>query len=366
MTLRRGPFTTTDVAVALLFLVLGVVLMIPSDDQPSSALALIAFLAVTAPVLWRRQAPLPAVAVTVGALLVHVAAFGDMIRCGVVFPLAFVLAYASGFRLSLPSALAGLAMTIVAVVVVGFTDTQLADTDFIPFTVMTAVAWGIGRFARSRSRMVDELEVRTTELRTARDERARIEVATDRERLSGELDALLHRRLGELARMADAGAAGTAPDATATLVDIEQESRRTLEEMRAVVGTLRSDDGHAPVSPQPTLTHLEALLVRAKGADARLGVAGSPRALPPGVELSAYRIVEHLLDMLENAPGVTVEVTFGDDALELAVSGPARRRASAALDRARERVELHRGTLRATTRGGRSEAIAKLPVMAAP
>ena len=65
---------------------------------------------------------------------------------------------------------------------------------------------------------------------------------------------------------------GTAPTdaagATATLADIERESRRTLEEMRAVVGVLREDESEAPIAPQPTLTHLEALLVRAKGGDA--------------------------------------------------------------------------------------------------
>ena len=61
--------------------------------------------------------------------------------------------------------------------------------------------------------------------------------------------------------MADDGARPTDPaTATATLVEIESESRRTLEEMRAVVGVLRDDDADAPTAPQPTLTHLEALL----------------------------------------------------------------------------------------------------------
>ena len=54
---------------------------------------------------------------------------------------------------------------------------------------------------------------------------------------------------------------------------------------------------------------------------------------------------------------------FGDDALELRGARPARRRAGAAIERARERVELHRGTLVASTRAGRAEAIAQLPVL---
>jgi signal transduction histidine kinase len=231
---------------------------------------------------------------------------------------------------------------------------------------LTLVAFALGRVAYARSRMVHELKDRTQELRAARDERARLEVATDRTRLSGELDALLARRLGELTRLADAGPAiaGDGATATATLAQIEEASRATLNEMREIVGVLRDDD--APTSPAPTLTSLRALVLRDKGDAARLTVEGSPRVLPAGVELSAYRIVEHLLSALEDAPGVEVRVRFGEDALEIRVAGPAGRRGDvgAALGRARERVQLHRGTLDAHTRGGRAEAIALLPVAA--
>ena len=83
--------------------------------------------------------------------------------------------------------------------------------------------------------------------------------------------------------------------------------------------------------------------------------------LPAAVELSAYRIVEQLLDALEDAPDVAVGVRFRDDAVELAVSGPARRRARAAIERARERARLQRGTFEATVRGGHAEAVVSLP-----
>jgi hypothetical protein len=244
-------------------------------------------------------------------------------------------------------------------------DGAIGPAEMLVFGPVTAGVWGIGRVVRSRGRLVEQLQARTEELRSARDERARLEVATDRARLSAELDELLQRRLGELARLADEGARQTdGAAATATLVDIESESRRTLQEMRAVVGVLRHDADGAPTAPQPTLTHLEALLVRAKGAGARLRVEGSTRALPAGVELSAYRVVEHLLAALDDDADVEVVVRFADDALELRVAGPPRRRAEAALERARERVELHRGTLTATVRDGRSEVVARVPVLA--
>jgi hypothetical protein len=106
------------------------------------------------------------------------------------------------------------------------------------------------------------------------------------------------------------------------------------------------------------------MLVRAKGTGTRLKVEGSPRALPAGVELSAYRIVEQLLEALDEAPGVAVTVRFADDALELTVAGPMRRRGEQAIERARERVQLHDGTLASTTRNGQAEAVVSLPIFA--
>jgi signal transduction histidine kinase len=295
------------------------------------------------------------------ALLAHLAVFGtEVIRCGVVLPEAFFFAFTAGSRLELRDARIGLAVTLGLIATEGAY--FLGAFAVVPAAV-AGITWGVGRVVRSRGAMVEDLEARTTELRVARDERARLEVASDRARLSGELDELLQRRLGELARLADARP-GDPAAATATLAEIEHQSRGTLEEMRAVVGVLREDDD-VPTSPQPTLLNLEALLVRAKGADARLTVEGSPRVLPAGVELSAYRIAEHLLGALEDAPDVDVRVRFADDAIELAVSGPARRGAKAAFEQARERARLQHGTLQASTRGGHAEAVASLPVMAA-
>lgn len=362
-----------DVPIAAVLSLVGLLLMalnvgggIEEAGSDISVLAVPLFLGVTAPLLWRRAAPLGALAFALGALLVHVALFDDVVRCGVAFPVILLLVFATAARLDLPQGLAGLALGLGGVVAVCLSDPVLGGAGDIAFIATPmAVVWGIGRIVHSRRRMASDLEARTRELRATRDERARLEVATDRARLSGELDELLQRRLGELASLAGEGPrSGDAAGTTATLVDIELASRRTLEQMRALVGVLRQDSSDADTAPQPTLTHLEALLVRAHGADAGLTIEGSPRTLPPGVELSAYRIVEHLLAALEHSADVDVRVRFADDALELAVSGPSRRRAGAAIDRARERVQLHQGTLEMTTQRGRAEAIASLPVLA--
>ena len=360
------PISRLDIIIAIAFSVLAVVLMVVNlgeEDVDANVLAVPAFVAVTVPLAWRRRAPVAALAATLAAVLAHVALFGDMIRCGVAFTTVLVLAFAAAALLELGPALLGLVVGWAIIVVVAATDVVIGIADAPQFAVLAAVIWGIGRVVRSRSTMAQALRAQTHELREARDERARLEIAGDRARLSAELDELLRRRLAELARLAASAPADSDPaSARATLADIEREGRRTLQEMRALVGVLREDPADAPTAPQPTLTHMDALLLRAKGEAARLQVEGSPRVLPAGVELSAYRIVEHLLAALEEAAGVDVCVRFADDALELTVRGRPRRGAAAAIERARERARLHRGTLESTVRDGRAEAVALLPI----
>ena len=365
MTAPGGRIGRRDVVITGVVSLWALVLMqsnMADDAVEMSALGIPLFLGVTIPLLWRRTAPMAALSASLVALVVHDLLFGiEPIRCGVVLPTTFLLVYSAGKLLDAREARISLAIGLCSILAESI-------TFFGPFGAVfgavTAVFWGIGRLTRSRVRMADELSVRTAELRKARDDRARLEVATARTRLSAELEELVQRRLGELARLAGEGAASQDPAAaTAVLVDIETESRETLEQMRVLVRALREEESAVPTTPQPTLTHLDAMLVRAKGGGAHLTVEGNPRALPPAVELSAFRIVEHLLGALDDAPGVDVRVRFGDDALDLAVRGPSHRRDKEAIARARERVELHRGTLRATVRGGRAEALVSLPLV---
>ncbi|HET6173590.1 MAG TPA: hypothetical protein VFD90_13325 [Gaiellales bacterium] len=358
-----------DIALAALFCAGSVAYIIgdiKNDAHKPSTAAAIFFPLIFVPLAWRRVAPLAAVGATLGLLLAHDAAFGEIVRCGIVLPLAMVLAFSAGAQLTGRASWIGLAGVLaIELTICLYDSSEGAPLAAMWFLIPIAVAvWGAGRLLRSRSALTRSLATRTEELREARDRRALLEVTADRSRVSAELDELLQRRLSELGALAEAGGQTSDPAAAAAaLHEIETQSRQTLDQMRTVVGVLRDDASGLPPAPQPTLMHLEALLLQARGSESRLTVEGSPRALPAGVELSAYRIVEHLLDALEDAP-VEVRVRFGDDALELAVSGSARRPDAAAIKRARERVQLHRGTLSASARGGRAEAVASLPMFA--
>jgi len=97
-------------------------------------------------------------------------------------------------------------------------------------------------------------------------------------------------------------------------------------------------------------------------------VTGDPRLLPPGLELSGYRIVEHLLSTLEDNPAarVDVQLAFGPDQLELTVTGPTSRHTDVgpALSAAKERAALYGGTLRSQVSGGRRETVVQVPLAA--
>jgi hypothetical protein len=365
----------SDVALVVVLAALGVYLMVENINADKadiridshSWLLVPVWLAAVLPLLWWRRHPLAIALLVTVVIAAHVLAFGWVGRCGSGLPLAWVVAFLVGTRDSLRRSSAGLALAGVLAVLVLIRDSA-AGPSLIPFVlVLSVVIWGIGRVARQRTELAEELQARTEELSVLRDRRAEVEVSDDRARMSLELDSLLHDRLGQLSRAAspstgtiDAGAA------RALMAGIEAEGRQTLSEMRDIVGVLRG--GEPSLSPVPSVAHLDALLARNGRSDTRLVVSGSPRALPASVELSAYRIVEHLLGVLgdDSAGQVEVHVTFEDDALELQVSGPVHRGADVrgAVARARERARLQEGTLTFKLARGRARAVAQVPLVA--
>lgn len=365
----RPAITRSDAAIAVVVSAFAILTVIttanpdPGDGAahhigallPDGFAAPLALL-ITLPLLWRTVAPQPAIALAFGGVLLNFALVGDeFLRCGFTAATAMLLGFSAAAQGGRLAALAG----VVGMVLVEFV-LELGVATSLVAAAISAAVFAIGRVVHSRRVLSVQLAARTDELRAARDERAQMEVATERERVSSELEGLLQRRLGELAALAEAGADD--PDPAARLTAIEHASRETLAQMRKLTGVLR-DSEPSPTSPQPTLTHLESVLARRPGTQLR--VQGSPRTLPPAVELTAFRVLEHLLEAMANAPGVEVCVRFGDDALELDLSGPAQRSATAALERARERVRLHDGTLQTSVRRGHAHAHVSLPVHAA-
>jgi signal transduction histidine kinase len=323
------------------------------------------FLGATVPVLWWRRSVLAVTGIALGVMVAHDLLFGWVTRCGAGLPLVFVLAFLGA--LACPRTKAWLAFGLcallaVAVLVVDAT----TGPDVLALALpMVLVVFGIGRAARHRSALIQQLKARDQELRQVRDERAALVVADDRARLSQQLDGFLQERLAQLTAAAESADGLDPARARAVLESIEYDGRETLGDMREIVGLLRG--GEVDLAPAPTVAHLDALLARHRSGRSRLTVTGDSRSLPAAVELSAYRIVEYLVTALADRADAPIEVAlrFGDDALEIRVNGSVGRGmdVKAAVARAKERAKLLGGSVEMKVARGHARAVAQLPVV---
>jgi signal transduction histidine kinase len=120
------------------------------------------------------------------------------------------------------------------------------------------------------------------------------------------------------------------PEGQARLAAIGDTARDALTEMRRLLGVLRADaGGNAERSPQPGLDRLDELVdgAREAGTSVRLTVQGDAAGFSPGVDLTAYRVVqEALTNARRHAPGaeVEVDVRYGEDSVRVRVrdNGP--------------------------------------------
>ncbi len=259
-------------------------------------------------------------------------------------------------------------------------------------------AWLFGDFARKRNDRERDLAARTMELEASREENARRAVMDERVRIAREIHDVVAHHVSVMGVQAGAArrAVNVDPErAELPLRAIEESSREAVQELHRLLGFLRradetDPDGLSPdaLTPRPSLERLPEL--RRQLADAglaiRLAVSGEERALPPSVDLSAYRILQEALTNCLKYAGVDhadVELTYGAESLGVAVRDRGRgptgsisvsaspTSGGAGLPGMAERVALLGGTLHHGERaGGGFEVVADLPfdgeVSAAP
>jgi signal transduction histidine kinase len=191
-----------------------------------------------------------------------------------------------------------------------------------------AGAWVAGFLLRGRRLHTEALEERTVALEQEQEARARAAVAEERARIARDLHDAVAHSMSVIAVQAGAERLALPETATTTrevLLSIEETSRQALVEMRRLVEILRRDDEELALAPQPSLAHLELLVgqVREAGLPVKLTIEGDPTVLPPGVDLSAYRIVqEALTNALRHAGPAQARVTirYAPTQLELEIS----------------------------------------------
>jgi signal transduction histidine kinase len=216
--------------------------------------------------------------------------------------------------------------------------------------------------------------------RLAREEqerRAAENLAFERTRLARELHDVVTHSLSVVVVQAGALRLDSPPEQAERLATIEGTARSALAEMRRLLGVLRGEPA-ADLSPQPGLDQLSALVapLRATGLQVAVNETGSARPLPPGLDLTAYRVVqEGVTNVLKHAEAQTVQVglDWRDDGLLVTVRDdgvpverPDGRDGGRGLPGLAERVALYGGVLRHGPVAGRGyELCVELPLLTA-
>ena len=288
----------------------------------------------TVPIAFRCTYPLAAYAVTwlgVFGIVTLSQGFDDQ---SVIFVIVFVFAlYSYGANARGRQAWA-------AVVLIPFAITAFVADDGDPFqwgdivfgSLIIGGPWAAGLAIRLRRQSERSLTLRTVELERDQDERARRAVAEERARIARELHDVVAHAISVVVVQARGGRKVLASDpaASRTAFDsIERTGEQALGEMRRLLGMLRDDDEEQTRAPQPSLGRVEALAeeMRASGLPVELDVAGVPNGIPPGIDVSGYRIVqEALTNVLKHAgPAVArVSVHYTPDAVEITVADDGR------------------------------------------
>ncbi len=344
-------------------------------DAPWPAVAWIA-LGTTVPLAWRRSAPLVVLTVMLVTVGVTDTRWGLADELSIPFAGLLVATYAAGAYTDRRDGRIAAAIIALAVVSMALSigEDPVGDALFIG-AILFAV-WGAATVVRSRHELAEALAARTVELEHEREEKARLAVAEERARVARELHDVVAHNLSIM--VVQAGAERRAigderPQTAEVLATIEQTGRAAMAEMRRLLGMLRRSDDELALAPQPSLARVEELVaqVREAGLPVELRVEGEVRALPGGIDLSAYRIVqEALTNALKHAGPARARVTiqYGAGALDIEVADDGTRGGDGAdgghgLIGMRERVALFGGELAAGrgSRGGYAVR-ARLPI----
>jgi signal transduction histidine kinase len=228
-----------------------------------------------------------------------------------------------------------------------------------------------------RGKRAAQLEERAAFLEREREETERAAVAEERRRIARELHDVIAHSITLMTVQAGAARLVLAEDpelARESVVSVEETGRHALAELRRLLGILRPDEGEASLVPQPGLARVDDLiaLARRAGLPVELTVEGEPRVLPPGVDLTAYRIVQEALTNAHKHAGPAhahVLLHYESEAVELEVTNDGRISPNGddsvglGLVGMRERVALYDGTFEAGPRAGGGYAVrARLPV----
>ena len=333
--------------------------------------------AMAAPLLFRRRFPFGAPACTVVvAVVASFVATGEAVTdgLGAIFLLA-ATAWLFG-EVDTRSAGLGLLLIYAAAPLINLNSSDVAWGDYLFPAVLFTVLWAVSRALATRGKSLSDAEARAHHLAAERDAEAQRAVAEERQRIARELHDVIAHSVSVMTVQAGAVRRLLEPEQEQerqALKSVEATGRQALTEMRRLVGLLREHGAMPEFSPQPGLQTIDSLLdtVREAGLPVDLQVEGIPQELPPGIDLTAYRVVQEALTNALKYAGPAhawVTVRWGEDelALEIANDGRAEGDGSTSghgIAGMRERVTLYGGAIETGMRNGGGYVVrARLPV----
>jgi signal transduction histidine kinase len=345
---------------------------------PRLAMSL-AYLVGSCALVVRRRWPLACVLTVSAALVVEFLVFGAPEGFGV-FTLTIISAYSVAAYDERRPALIGLGA--LAVVAATWTardpvpSSPRAHVGQLVWFSPVLIAWLLGVYLRTRRLYVGELRERAGRLEREREDRALAAVADERARIARELHDVVGHSVSVMTVQASAVRRLLRPDQNRereALLAVERTGREAMAEMRRMVGVLRHPEEAPALAPQPSLSHIDRLVDQARraGLKVELQVEGEASQLPPGVDLTAYRLVqEGLTNTLKHARATRAAVLlrYGRGAVDIVVSDDGKGAAPSTdgghgLVGIRERVAVYGGELAAGPMpGGGYELRAHIPI----
>lgn len=364
---------------AVLFALMAVNLTLGHPHGPVILELLIAAAMSTA-LLWRRKTPLLMAVVVVGGAAVLLGILSSPQDAFAVVLPVLVAAYSAGAHLELRPSLIGFVVTTGPIAAVCIANTP--NDVFFPVVFFGVVPWVVGRVIRNQTALARELTEKAEREQIAREEEEAGAAASERARVARELHDVLAHNLSVMVIQASAARRVVDHDPAAAMEAAElisRTGREALSELRYVFGPVRKQDGEA-LGASPGLANIEQLASSAHraGLPVDVKVKGTPLQLTPGVDLTAYRVIqEALTNTLKHARGARATVTVNYEPREVVVevldngvgtadNGNPVDSGGHGLVGMRERVALYGGKLDANKRDSGFAVRARLPVGGPP
>jgi signal transduction histidine kinase len=260
-------------------------------------LALILVAAQGIPLIWRRSWPVPVMLVIGGARV----AYDQIGFVFAPFPLAAAIAFYTVIDRSRPL----WRWITVGGVAAGITISMAAPGHSEPYdaifqALIFLTAWAAGVLSRTKRASLQAAESRADRAEEELDRQTSRAAAAERTRIARELHDVVAHHVSLMAVQAEAATSllpGRPAEAQSSVEIIGNTARQALTELRRLLGVLRSPSEQIETTPSASLRELGDVLeqVRGSGLPVDFEVVGTPGPLAPGVDLTAYRIVQEAL-----------------------------------------------------------------------